>query len=271
MTASNNNEPASKKVAGSKSVTKAEASLRRVVLTPSIDDLYVESILDEELMLTQQPGLIIERGSGWKRNGYLAVKRTFDFLVGLFGSIATLPVVGIVKIAYMLHGDFAPVFYSQTRVGQDGKRFEIRKIRSMVPDADKILAELLEDPKYRAEWDKYQKLENDPRITPLGGIIRKTSLDELPQFFNILNGSMSLIGPRPLVVGELDMHGGNHRIYESVKPGLTGWWAANGRSDVSYRERLEQEYYYVENQSIKMDLKCIVRTVKTVLKKEGAK
>ena len=101
--------------------------------------------------------------------------------------------------------------------------------------------------------------------------LRKTSLDEFPQFINVLKGDMSLIGPRPLVKGELDSHNGNHEIYESVKPGISGWWAANGRSELLYDERLELEYYYAENCSLWLDLKCIFKTIVTVIKKEGAK
>ena len=202
---------------------------------------------------------------------YLTTKRLFDIFVGATGTILTIPVVGVVKLVNMKNGDFAPVLYTQIRIGKNGKKIKIRKIRSMIPNADEILLEMLEDPKYKAEWQEYQKFENDPRITKIGKIIRKTSLDEFPQFFNIFNGSMSLVGPRPLIEGELDEHNGNHDTYESVKPGLTGWWAANGRSDVNYNERLQQEYYYIENRSIKMDLLCIAKTAKSILKKSGAK
>ena len=118
--------------------------------------------------------------------------------------------------------------------------------------------------------DFYDKSEED-QVTKVGAFIRKTSLDELPQFINILKGDMSLIGPRPLIKGELDEHGGNHEIYESVKPGITGWWAANGRSDISYDERLELEYYYVKHQGFKIDIMCIFKTIKIVLKCTGAK
>ena len=141
----------------------------------------------------------------------------------------------------------------------------------MVPNAEEVLKEMLKDARWKKEWDENQKFENDPRITKMGKILRKTSLDELPQFINILKGDMSLIGPRPLVEGELDAHGGSHEIYEAVRPGLSGWWAANGRSATSYEERLDLEYYYVRNQSLKLDVKCVVKTVKAVLQKSGAK
>ena len=116
----------------------------------------------------------------------------------------------------------------------------------MVPNADEILKELLKNEAYRKEWEENQKFEHDPRITKAGQVLRKTSIDELPQLINVLTGDMSLVGPRPLVEGELEQHGGL-KIYNKVKPGITGWWACNGRSNIDYRERLELEYYYVNS------------------------
>ena len=202
---------------------------------------------------------------------YLATKRLFDILIGAAGTVATIPVIGVVKLVNIKNGDFAPVLYSQARIGKNGKKIKIYKIRSMIPNADEVLLELLENPKYREEWDQYQKLKDDPRVTKIGHFVRRTSLDEFPQFFNILRGDMSLVGPRPLIEGELDGHKGNHEVYESVKPGLTGWWGANGRSNVNYNERLQQEYYYIENQGLILDIKCIVKTAKSIIKKDGAK
>ena len=120
-------------------------------------------------------------------------------------------------------------------------------------------------------WNKFQKITDDPRITKIGKILRKTSLDETPQFINVLLGDLSLIGPRPLVPGELSKHRGNHKLYESVKPGITGWWAVNGRSATSYRKRLELEYYYIQNMGFKLDFLCIIRTIKVIICRNGAK
>ena len=139
----------------------------------------------------------------------------------------------------------------------------------MVSNADEVLKKMLENPKYKAEWDESQKFNNDPRITKVGRILRKTSIDEFPQFINVLKGDMSLVGPRPLVAGELEKFGGL-KLYNKVKPGITGWWGCNGRSNIDYRERLELEYYYVRNCSIYLDLLCIVRTILAVIKKDGA-
>ena len=139
----------------------------------------------------------------------------------------------------------------------------------MVPDAEARLKELLKDENYRKEWEANQKFANDPRITKIGRILRKTSLDEFPQLINVLIGNMSLVGPRPLVEGELEAHSGL-KLYQRVKPGITGWWGCNGRSNIDYRERLELEYYYVKHCSLYLDLLCIFRTMLAVVKKDGA-
>jgi len=200
---------------------------------------------------------------------YLGVKRIIDIVAGLVGLIVLIPTALIIKLATVLSGDNSKIIYRQNRIGQDGKNIQIWKFRSMVPNADEMLKELLKDPKYRAEWEENQKLNDDPRITRIGKLIRKTSIDELPQLLNVLKGDMSLVGPRPLVEGELEDHGGL-KLYQKVKPGITGWWGCNGRSNIDYRERLELEYYYVKNCSLYLDLLCIFRTFLAVLKREGA-
>lgn len=206
-----------------------------------------------------------------KKYLYFGVKRLFDILIALIGCLFLLPIILIVKMSYLLHKDFDSIFFRQKRIGKNGKEFNLYKFRSMVPNADEVLKELLKDPKYKEEWDLNQKFEHDPRITSMGNILRKTSLDELPQFINILIGDMSLIGPRPLVPGELDSHNGNHELYESVRPGISGWWAANGRSATTYERRLELEYYYVQHCSLILDIRCVFRTIKAVIFKTGAK
>ncbi|MGN1374617.1 MAG: sugar transferase [Bacilli bacterium] len=206
-----------------------------------------------------------------KKYLYFGVKRLFDILIALIGCLFLLPIILIVKISYLLHKDFDSIFFRQKRIGKNGKEFNLYKFRSMVPNADDVLKELLKDPKYKEEWDLNQKFEHDPRITSMGNILRKTSLDELPQFINILIGDMSLIGPRPLVPGELDSHNGNHELYESVRPGISGWWAANGRSATTYERRLELEYYYVQHCGLILDIRCVFRTIKAVIYKTGAK
>jgi len=204
-----------------------------------------------------------------KRMLYLTVKRLFDIAFGLIGCILLLPLMAIVKVSNLLSGDNAPIFYYQTRVGQFGKTFKLYKFRSMIPDADKVLEELLKQEEYRKQWEANQKLDKDPRITKIGRLLRKTSLDEFPQFLNLIKGDMSLVGPRPLVVGELVDHNGL-TLYNRVKPGITGWWACNGRSNINYRERLELEYYYVKNCSLYLDALCIIRSILAVVKRDGA-
>ena len=208
---------------------------------------------------------------GIKEAIYLTVKRMFDILVGLLGLLVLVPIILVVKVSNIARGDFHSIFFTQKRVGRNGREFKLYKFRSMVYNAEEVLQELLKEEPYKTEWKLNQKLSNDPRITRVGNFLRKTSLDEVPQFINVLIGDMSLIGPRPLVPGELDDHNGNHDIYEKMRPGITGWWASNGRSDTTYEERLELEYYYVNNCSILLDIKCIWRTIKAVLFKKGAK
>lgn len=155
---------------------------------------------------------------------YFVIKRVVDIIFSLIGMVFLIPLVFVIKIMYLISKDTDSIFYTQQRVGKDGELIYIYKFRSMILNADEELKKLLKNKKYKKQWDANQKLENDPRITKIGKILRKTSLDEMPQFINVLKGDMSFIGPRPLVVGELDSHSGNHELYESVRPGITGWW-----------------------------------------------
>lgn len=171
--------------------------------------------LADEINKNEQDSSLTKKSS---KKVYFVIKRLFDIIFGVMGMFLIIPVALIVKISYLLTGDTKPIFYKQKRIGKNGKTIYIYKFRSMVYNADEMLKNLLKDPVYREEWDKNQKLMDDPRITKVGKLLRQTSLDELPQFFNILKGDMSLIGPRPLVEKELDSHFGNHEIYESVCP-----------------------------------------------------
>lgn len=202
---------------------------------------------------------------------YKFIKRTVDICAGVVGTMLLMPIMAVVKIAYIKQGDHAPILFKQKRIGKGGKVINIYKIRSMVPNAQEVLKEMLKQEKYREEWKKYQKFEDDPRVTKVGKMLRKTSLDEFPQFISVLKGDLSLIGPRPLIIGELDEHNGKHEIYESVKPGITGWWGCNGRSAITYEKRLELEYYYAQHCGVWLDIKCIFKTISAVLMKDGAK
>ncbi len=229
--------------------------------------------IDGSLALNEQEDIMKEEIKIKPKKVYRFIKRIIDIVVGLIGVIILAPITVVLYIVNIFADESkGPLFYDQLRVGKNGKYFKIYKFRTMIVGADKILEKYLEEnEEARKEFEETQKLSNDPRITKLGKILRKTSLDEFPQFINVLKGDMSLIGPRPLVKGELDAHKGNHEIYESVKPGISGWWAANGRSDLSYDERLKLEYYYAENFSLWLDIKCVFKTIVSVIKKEGAK
>lgn len=207
-----------------------------------------------------------------KRRVYYFIKRGFDIFCSIIGILALIPLWIIIKISYMCTGDFHGVFYRQKRLGKHGKIIHIFKFRTMVVNAEEILQEWLQNnPQKREEYYKDRKIENDPRITKIGNILRKTSLDEFPQFLNILFGDMSLIGPRPVVLDEADNYGENKAKFLSMRPGLTGYWASNGRSNISYEERMKMELYYIDHCSLLLDIQIIFDTIFAVIKKDGAK
>jgi len=176
---------------------------------------------NEISIVAKKVGVMLEL----KNKMYKFIKRAFDILCALIGCIFLLPIAIIVKIIFVATGDFGAIFYTQERVGQYGKKFNLYKFRTMAINSEEILQELLKDEERRKEWTENQKFSKDPRITKIGNILRKTSLDEVPQFINVMLNNMSIIGPRPLIEGELEGHGGDPEIYEKVKPGITGWWA----------------------------------------------
>jgi Undecaprenyl-phosphate galactose phosphotransferase WbaP len=164
-----------------------------------------------------------------------------------------------------------PVFYRQIRIGQFGRKFPVFKFRTMVQNADKVLQDYLDKfPELRAEWLATHKLKQDPRVTRLGALLRKTSLDELPQLLNIIIGDMSLVGPRPIVDAEVEKYGKCFDLYIQVRPGLTGLWQVSGRNNTTYERRVELDEYYVRNRSLKLDLQILLKTVLVVLKRDGA-
>ena len=194
-----------------------------------------------------------------------------DICGAIVGIAILIPLTMVVAIINFVSGDRGPLFYSQERIGKNGKHFKMYKFRSMVVDADDILKELLEkDEDARKEFEATRKLKNDPRITKIGNELRKTSLDEFPQFVNVLKGEMSLVGPRAVIDGEIELFGKNKNIVLTVKPGITGYWAANGRSDTTYEERVRMETYYARNSNVGLDIKILFKTVYSVIKKEGA-
>lgn len=200
------------------------------------------------------------------------IKRIIDVVGALVGVIALIPLTIIIYIArIVLKENDGPIFYDQLRIGKDGKVFKMYKYRSMIIGADEKLFEYLkENEEARKEYKEYKKLKYDPRITKIGKILRKTSLDEFPQFINVLKGDMSLVGPRPYLPREKEDMGEYYTYIIKSRPGITGYWQIAGRSDVNFDDRLKMDYDYNKNTSLKNDLKILVKTVLNVMKKEGA-
>ena len=200
---------------------------------------------------------------------YRFFKRLFDFIVSLVLSIILIPFFAIIAILIKLDSK-GPVFYTHKRVGRNGKPLYLYKFRTMVDKADTMIDSFTEEQK--KEWKENFKLQHDPRVTRIGHLLRKTSIDELPQIYNILFGSLSIVGPRPITEEELENYVPKEERLKllSVTPGLTGWWACNGRSDINYKERVELELYYVDHASILLDVKIIFKTAAAVLTHKGA-
>ncbi|UYP06687.1 sugar transferase [Priestia megaterium] len=204
------------------------------------------------------------------RKSYFFFKRFIDLSIAIIALLITIPVFLCISIAYMFGENKGPVFFKQLRVGKDGKEFYMYKFRSMIINAEQILRE------NKGLYQKYlannYKLEpdEDPRITNLGRFLRKTSLDELPQLLNVIKGEMSLVGPRPVIGEELQEYAERLPDFLSVKPGVTGYWQICGRSEVGYPERAHLEFYYIDNQGIKMDSNVILKTIILVVSRKGA-
>lgn len=214
----------------------------------------------------------IEKALTVKFNIYLVVKRIIDIIASMFGIIILIPLTIIVKISYMLSGDFHSIFFNQERIGKNGKPFKMFKFRTMIPNADDELKKLLKkDKKIKEEYTKYKKLENDPRITKVGNLLRKFSLDEFPQFINIFIGNMSLVGPRPYLFREKKDMGKYFNIIKEAKPGLTGYWQVNGRNNTDFKDRLQLDEEYLKIRGLKLDIKIIFKTFFKVLSRDGAK
>jgi Undecaprenyl-phosphate galactose phosphotransferase WbaP len=193
-----------------------------------------------------------------------------DLLLIFLALPLLVPVILCTMLAIRIDSS-GKVFYRQTRIGKCGQTFKVLKFRTMVENADIVLKKYLEEnPEMQAEWAADQKLRNDPRITRVGRILRKTSLDELPQLWNVIKGEMSLVGPRPIVAAEIERYGDKFKYYEQVPPGISGLWQVSGRNDVDYEQRVNLDAYYVRNRSIWMNLHIIIRTFLVVLRRDGA-
>jgi lipopolysaccharide/colanic/teichoic acid biosynthesis glycosyltransferase len=198
---------------------------------------------------------------------YNILKRCIDIVSSSIAIIILLPIYLIIICTIKIDSK-GPAMFGHTRIGLNGEKIKVYKFRSMVSNADEVFRNFTSEQK--AEFEKNFKLEHDPRITRVGGFLRKTSLDELPQLFNIIKGNMSIVGPRPIVEKEIIKYGVYSDKLFSAKPGLTGFWQANGRSDTTYEERIKMDMYYVDNKSTLLDIKIIFKTIISVIKREGA-
>lgn len=249
-------------------IYRAQSLAENVGVIPNLvgvpmSNAEVYSFFDERIMI-----LRVKNNLAIRRNRIF--KRIFDICATISGGIFLLPFLAL--IALWVHFDSpGPIIYHQMRVGKDGKPFKCYKFRSMYRNADEMLKELLAtDEKARKEWEAEFKLKDDPRITKAGQFLRKTSLDELPQLYNVLVGDMSLVGPRPIVEKEMEKYKESIKDYLMVLPGITGLWQVSGRSDTDYDTRVRMDTWYVHNWSVWMDIVLIWRTFNAVLKQKGA-
>lgn len=224
-------------------------------------EIKIKEIKKEEKVEVHKPNII-----------YIISKKIIDIIAGIIGIILLVPITCMIWLARLcIHENDGPLFFEQLRIGKNGKQFRLYKFRTMVMNADEKLGKYLEEnEEARKEYKKYKKLKNDPRITKLGAFLRKTSLDEFPQFINILKGEMSLVGPRPYLNREKNDMGDYYNQIIKVKPGITGYWQVNGRNDVDFEERTYMDTYYIEHRGFIMDIKIILKTILKIFKREGA-
>lgn len=215
--------------------------------------------------------------TGWQSKNNLLnfwaqlLKRLGDLIVSILGLILLSPFLIMIAVLIKIETPSSWIFYRQTRVGKNGKEFNILKFRSMYKNADKILSVYLaENPAMKQEWDRYQKLQFDPRLTKVGRVLRKVSLDELPQLWNVFVGDMSLVGPRPIMDDQREIYGGSLEMYTQVTPGITGLWQVSGRNQTTFARRAELDYEYIQRWSVWLDVFILIKTIKVVLLIEGA-
>ena len=249
-------------------INRLQLLVKRVAFVPELFGLPTSNITARGMMEEQAVVLRVQNNLARKSNRIM--KRIFDIVATVCGGIFILPFMLIIAIIIYLDSG-GPIIYKQKRVGRNGKEFNFYKFRSMVKNADTILEEYLnthEDEK--KEWQKNFKLKNDPRVTKIGKIIRKTSIDELPQLWNVLIGDMSLVGPRPLLPNEVERYSSYIEDYKLVLPGLTGVWQVSGRSDTTFEERVIMDSWYIHNWSVWIDIVYLLKTVLVVVKSKGA-
>lgn len=243
--------------------------VRNLMFVPNIVGMPVFNLEVKRLYENNMVLLGIKNNLAKKTNR--RIKRVFDIVFSLATMVIILPVSIIVMIGIMIESPGASPIFKHYRVGKGGKLFPCYKFRSMVPNAqEKLKAYLQKNPEAQQEWQANFKLKNDPRITKIGKFIRKTSIDELPQFINVLKGEMSWVGPRPIIKDEVHYYGKNIQDYYSVLPGITGMWQVNGRSETSYDERVKLDVWYIRNWSVWIDIVLLIKTFKIVICKKGA-
>ena len=227
--------------------------------------------MNSNLMTVSRSGHSAPEMPKLKKPLNLFLKRAFDILASSTLIVLFLPLMAVVAMAIMVQ-DGRPIFFGHRRIGRAGKPFNCWKFRTMARDADVQLKLLLaSDPKARKEWEETRKLKNDPRIIPgIGHFLRRSSMDELPQLFNVLLGEMSMVGPRPVILDELDLYGSARAHYISVRPGLTGPWQIGDRNDEDYGERVRKDVSYVENWTFGGDVQIILRTARVPFESRGA-
>ena len=249
-------------------INQLQLLVKRVAFVPELFGLPTSNISARGMMEEQAVILRVQNNLARKSNRIF--KRIFDIVATVCGGILILPILAIIAILIYLDSP-GPIVFGHKRVGQGGKSFFCYKFRSMVPNAQEALEQYLKDnPTAREEWERDFKLKDDPRVTRIGKFLRKTSLDELPQLWNVLVGDMSLVGPRPIVRDEIVKYGDYINDFYLVPPGITGVWQVSGRSDTTYEERVLMDSWYVHNWSVWIDIVYLLKTVLAVVKSKGA-
>lgn len=263
-------------ISSSKSIERLEAILheallkrQEVIFIPQVKNFDFSDAHIVHLFNARSNLIIVENNLMNQTNRFL--KWLLDYTLSILILPFLLLLIGIIALLIKRKEPNSPVFFTQTRMGENAKAFECYKFRSMREDGDTLLREYLQKhPEEVRNYEIYHKYENDPRITTIGSFLRKTSLDELPQIFNVLRGEMSLIGPRPYMFDEREKIGDKADIILAVKPGITGLWQVSGRSDVDFMSRVDLDVWYVRNWSVWSDIIILVKTVQTVLQRKGA-
>ena len=250
-------------------LSRVNTYFSRILIMPAAEDNEpILHFLVSPYVLDTTTGFFLQQRLHDKRR--LAIKRAMDLGLCLMGSIVILPLVLVLALLIRLDSK-GPVFYKQRRIGRGGQEIYVHKFRTMVPNADEILKDYLaRNPEMAREWEEDHKLRHDPRVTKIGHFLRKTSLDELPQLYDVVRGTMSLVGPRPIVEDERAKYGSVFNDYIRVRPGITGLWQISGRNDTSYSRRVDYDFYYVSNWNVWLDIWILVRTVPVVLFGRGA-